>query len=377
MVRTEKTVQPTKRCDSSFPAPAPPTMICWWRQILDLCCCCCRWSGTKKRPRLSLLSMAAAVLLLMMIGFQCVSITTTIQSTIERLPHPEIVATAAPTTTTTGDKGRPRRRGTNAPPNRQRRPQWNDAIRPHRSNSRLPGRRMPPPPNRGSDPDQDLRDMHAMRAALRKVFRDETHTITLADLTDLVGSDTKTPNGKQSGSWDDASVDRGPILEILASAGLNVTLPVLQRLPTWTQVVRLYGTGPVVVEPPPPSSSSSSFERGKKNEFNPTNSSTAPPPPLSMCARFRQRVPREHRFVGVAGQMNTGSNALSQYLANNVRIRSNKTDDDDSGVLWTVPWFKHGWANLRNRFRYQEFPSNHDNVMAVVLVRDPYFWMQR
>lgn len=173
----------------------------------------------------------------------------------------------------------------------------------------------------------------------------ENHTITVADLSDL--DPVELPANV---TWDEAAADRGPILRILQRAGLRVDVQVLQRLPTWSQVTRLYGAAPVVVVP-----------KGNGEQDS--------------CAAFRARVPVATRFVGVAGQMNTGTNAISKYLAQNIEIAENNASTS-KGILWTVPWYKHGWASLRFRYKYR-FPEDHANVLAVVLIRDPYFWMQR
>ena len=164
------------------------------------------------------------------------------------------------------------------------------------------------------------------------------HTITLDDLKDL---DELAALNLPEQSWDEAAADRGPLLEILNRAGLQVDVHVLQRLPTWTQVVEMFGDKPVIVG-------------------------------LDRCAEFRRAVPAQERYVGVAGQMNTGTNALSKYMQRNLWIKENPIE---RGVLWTVPWYKHGWASLRYRYKYRP-PDNHNTVMAVATIREPYSWMQ-
>ena len=177
--------------------------------------------------------------------------------------------------------------------------------------------------------------MEKNNAKFKKVFSPD-HTITLSDLTDLQFTDDMPQQ-----TWDEAAADRGPILDILHNAGLHVDVHVLQRLPTWTQVVEMYGDKPIIL--------------GKER-----------------CEAFREAIPAEHRYVGVAGQMNTGTNALAKYLANNIAITENT---DHLGVLWTVPWYKHAWAALRYRYKYRK-PDDHDTTLAVVTIREPYFWMQ-
>jgi hypothetical protein len=203
---------------------------------------------------------------------------------------------------------------------------------------------------------QDIKAMKKTNAEMKALFR-ENQTIGLEDLADIASVNLPPT------TWEEALIDRGPILDVLHRFGLNVTLPVLQRLPTWSQVVRLYGDRPVVWEP------NEIDVHGNHVQGNGSSTTTT-------CAAFRQRVAVQHRYVGVAGQMNTGTNALSKYLTQNIFL-AGQWDTKTRGVLWTVPWYKHGWADLRFRFRYRETPQDHSNVLAVVLIRDPYFWMQR
>jgi hypothetical protein len=185
--------------------------------------------------------------------------------------------------------------------------------------------------------------MKKTKQEMDQIFNNEHHIITLEDLKDLNWTETS-PFTNPNITWEEAAQDRQPILDILQRAGLKVDVHVLARLPTWSQVVRLYGDSPVIVG-------------------------------TESCASFRESVPAQTRYVGVAGQMNTGTNALSKYLINNIHIPENK-DSKDHGVLWTVPWYKHGWVSLRGRYKYQP-PQDTSLVLPVVLIRDPYFWMQR
>lgn len=112
-------------------------------------------------------------------------------------------------------------------------------------------------------------------------------------------------------SIDEAESARKPLLDILEHAGLNVDESVMRILPKWSQVEELYGPKPVIF--------------GKQ-----------------YCKPFRDAVPQEKRFVGVAGQMNTGTNALYNYLYQNMYIPGN---EKYKGVLWTIPWYKHVSGN--------------------------------
>jgi hypothetical protein len=166
------------------------------------------------------------------------------------------------------------------------------------------------------------------------------HTLTLADFPDLVA--VRETFSSSDETWNEAAANRKPLMDLLEKAGdLKVDLEVLRALPTWETVTKLYGDKPVIL--------------GQET-----------------CQQFRDNVPVEHRYAGVAGQMNTGTNALAKLLRNNLNVPENTAESE--GILWTVPWYKHSWVDLWGRYRYQG-PQNHSFVLPVVLVRDPYFWM--
>lgn len=204
------------------------------------------------------------------------------------------------------------------------------------------------------------KDTEQMKQAEReyKQLYNGSHTITLEDLSDLTFAPI---NDEDLETWEEASATRRPIMDMLDAAGLQVDLDVLRRLPRWSEVTRLYGEEPVIYG-------------------------------TETCQQFRDSIPASERFVGVAGQMNTGTNALSKYLQHNLKIPENEVSH---GVLWTVPWYdeiksikhrrsqntklfryKHGWASLKHRYEYR-IPDNHSKVLAVVLIKDPLFWMKR
>ena len=70
------------------------------------------------------------------------------------------------------------------------------------------------------------------------------HTVTLLDLADLDLDITKYDDDT---TWEEAATPRQPILDLRARAGVSVDLSVVQHLPTWQQVVDLYGDTPVVL----------------------------------------------------------------------------------------------------------------------------------
>jgi hypothetical protein len=165
--------------------------------------------------------------------------------------------------------------------------------------------------------------------------------VTSADFDDPWQRDDL-PMDRLSESWEQAAAQRVPLLQLLARANLTIhDLNVLRQLPYWSDVTDLYGSEPVVLG-------------------------------METCQRFRDAVPAEHRYVGVAGQMNVGTNALGQYLKGNLAIPQN-------GIAWgmlrEIPWGKHSWESLRYNY-LKAIPNQHELVLPVVVVRDPYFWMQ-
>jgi len=118
---------------------------------------------------------------------------------------------------------------------------------------------------------------------------------------------------------------------------------------------------------------------------------------LETCEDYKARVPPDRRFLGTAGQMNSGTTALAAYLKRNFVMagtegggEQSSTDLADAaeisrrrrrassrGVLPGVPWMKHGWASLRDDTdRFKFFAGSVEDVFPVVIIRDPYVWMR-
>jgi hypothetical protein len=143
---------------------------------------------------------------------------------------------------------------------------------------------------------------------------------------------------------------REPIIAILKDAGIfEANVNDILKLPKWSQVTDLYGKDPVVLG-------------------------------LEKCKEFRRRVPLEARYIGVAGMFNSGTTAFGLSLQANCRFpnhKFNRTNDvvtDVNGILNQVPWAKHKPARSKNDHTIHPNITK-DNVLPVVLVRDPYYWM--
>ena len=234
------------------------------------------------------------------------------------------------------------------------------------------------------------------------VYNDTNHTTTSAITNiDINNNEPTIP---------DLS-DKGPIFEILQQAGIDkrdLDDDTLRALPTWTQIRQLYGDHPRIIG-------------------------------LERCTRFQSRTFPAHRFYGVAGTFNTGTNLLAQLILANCQITENvtpfyqpkqrkthattrlnttttttnittpltrrrhrrrrlqdeqeeqeqqpstknaknkkkKQKKDFKGMRWQVPWGKHYPADQRGKhISPAEYWVPYQNSLPLVTIRDPYQWMQ-
>lgn len=143
--------------------------------------------------------------------------------------------------------------------------------------------------------------------------------------------------------------ERQRILNILRQARYNLhdsqifSAETLNSLPKWSDIMDLYGKPRIVG--------------------------------LDSCQRYRQQVvDQSMRTIGVAGMFNSGTNVLHYMLMANCINRAAK---DSTGVLWQVPWGKHVPASQRSVHANEKLQHlNYSAVLPVVIVRDPYTWMQ-
>ena len=183
-------------------------------------------------------------------------------------------------------------------------------------------------------------DNDNLRHSKSKTIKRMKKIIGIKDLADIAPvKHLYTNHTLDQASWDEAMAGREKVVDILMKAGLLIDLDVLKLLPTWDEVQKLYGDEPVILG-------------------------------LDRCQAFRKAHKPSNRFFAIAGQHNCGTNAMARYFKQNLAIPGNERD----GFLPNVPWHKHGWEGLRHVYNFS-FPANHDDVMPVVIVRDPYFWM--
>eukprot|EP00536_Pseudo-nitzschia_multiseries_P017225 jgi/Psemu1/49916/gm1.49916_g len=173
-------------------------------------------------------------------------------------------------------------------------------------------------------------------------------------------------NGHENGNSmieTDGKIDE-KLLRILRHVGIynssQLTEEELSLLPTWEQVVDKFGdNGPVI--------------RG-----------------LDTCSAYRAKVPAKKRKLGVAGPFNSGTHFLHEILANNCQgldgvKKPGKEKLTNPNVLFQVPWGKHqsppfSSDPVTGKLEHPPLPDDlleyNEEVLPIVVVRDPYSWWQ-
>jgi hypothetical protein len=153
----------------------------------------------------------------------------------------------------------------------------------------------------------------------------------------------------QAGSNMKACAGKERFLGIAMRAGYtNITEGDCVQLPTWDEVVRLYGEGPIIVG-------------------------------LDTCARYRAVI-TEAKEAGmnvtpsprVAGLFNSGTNALAQSFSMNLRPVEDYKEYNVLSRKHVAPRDK--WV-YDQRFVDDYDPSVLRYTLPIVLVRDPFRWM--
>jgi hypothetical protein len=181
---------------------------------------------------------------------------------------------------------------------------------------------------------------------LHMVDEEESPTTPLSQSTITVESAS---NSKRKETDHDDSQHGGKerLLKMLQEAGFDHVSPeTLGRLPTWDQVVTLYGDSPKIVG-------------------------------LDTCPTFQSTIDPMEGLLGVAGPFNSGTNLLAELLrANCVLEQRHRHDPDSNGIRWQVNWGKHQPPRFRIEHRIDKSIKDNRNMMPVVAVRNPYSWMQ-
>jgi hypothetical protein len=141
---------------------------------------------------------------------------------------------------------------------------------------------------------------------------------------------------------DQVSIGREPILDLLKEAGVrDLSVGRIQTLPTWSQVVELYGDETIVLG-------------------------------ADRCEEYRRKTPPSEAYVGVAGLFNTGTNLLEYHLRTNLRHPASIYH-----YRWQVPWGKHRMATAKwNNTVADSIMDNKDYALPIVIVRDPLHFFQ-
>lgn len=146
---------------------------------------------------------------------------------------------------------------------------------------------------------------------------------------------------------------KGRILSILREAGVtDLSRDRIEQLPTWKQVVDLYGQKPVIHN-------------------------------LQSCARFRETVPEVERMLGSAGMFSSGTNLVTRLLKGNCYIPARlhkygvNASKEDHGMRFQVPYGKHTPHHYRYLHSTEKAAAiRKENLLPVVTIRNPWTWMQ-
>ena len=151
--------------------------------------------------------------------------------------------------------------------------------------------------------------------------------------------------------------DRAPIIKLIKDAGINFDpdedTELIQDLPTWADVVNMYGPEPVIYG---------------LNEGN--------------CERFRAQTDKHDHFIGTAGTFNSGTNLMSELLIANCMLPDHmeKYGYKSRGIRWQVPWGKHSPVGDREwrigHKTIKDMNVSAEEIMPMVTIRDPLIWLK-
>jgi len=102
---------------------------------------------------------------------------------------------------------------------------------------------------------------------------------------------------------------------------------------------------------------------------------------LETCQTYRSKVSKNRRLLAPAGAFNTGTNLLSSLLHRNCQILADDRVDPPktrvSGIRFQAPWGKHSPPSYRNKNVAKEGGDGvvQDDVLPVVMIKDPMTWM--
>ena len=142
------------------------------------------------------------------------------------------------------------------------------------------------------------------------------------------------------------------ILAIIQDAGISfIDNETLQELPTWQEIVDLYGPEPLIYG-------------------------------LDQCKDFQTHSPSYDHFCSTAGTFNSGTNLMAELLIANCQMKDRmiKYGYKNKGIRWQVPWGKHtppGDEHFRNTHKtVKDRNVSVADILPAVTIRDPYSWME-
>jgi hypothetical protein len=150
---------------------------------------------------------------------------------------------------------------------------------------------------------------------------------------------------------------KGPIIDLITEAGITFDpfedADLLDELPDWEEVVKMYGPEPVIYG---------------INEGH--------------CQRFQEHSELGEHLVGVAGTFNSGTNLMAELLIHNCVMpeRQKKYGMTNRGIRWQVPWGKHtppGDKEYRETHKSAKDKNVDANeILPAVTIRDPLIWLK-
>ncbi|GKY97749.1 hypothetical protein MPSEU_000733100 [Mayamaea pseudoterrestris] len=149
-------------------------------------------------------------------------------------------------------------------------------------------------------------------------------------LVDLLGSNLTT------------LINKRQVFSLLIDAGIeSMDLETIRQLPNWKQIESLYYPSkrrPVILG-------------------------------LETCEEYRHTVSTEDRYLATAGLFNTGTNALSYLLRQNILM--------EKKAQWQVPWSKHRLLRISANHTAPNMQNFHrGHVLPIVIIKDMYTWLQ-
>ncbi len=155
-------------------------------------------------------------------------------------------------------------------------------------------------------------------------------------------NDLKAASGTSISTAVTIPVKNRTIAYLLENVGLEATPDLIEQFPPMKEISALYGDDVII------------------------------PGLLETCEVYRNAVALEDRHTGPAGMFNSGTNLLYTLLMENCQLPNKRF-----GIVWQVPWGKHTPLSWKHRnFPKHWLSVEHDDVLPVVVIKDPYTWLR-